>query len=100
MDVLKLTDTSLAGLQQSVTNEARRRSLAATQGRDAASIIRGNEMAKRAASIAAAGQHSILFVGPANRPADVGADDGQPRRGTHDAFEESQPFDLLLVAPT
>ena len=65
MDLMKLTDTSLAGLQQSVTNEARRRSLAATQGRDAASIIRGNEMAKRAASIAAAGQVSILFVGPA-----------------------------------
>jgi hypothetical protein len=43
-----------------------RRASAAVNGHDAASIIHGNEMAKRALVVAAAGNHSILFVGPLN----------------------------------
>lgn len=66
MNLLKLSDVGLAELRQSITNETSRRSQAATKGHDSAAIIWGNEMAKRAISVAAAGKHSILFVGPTN----------------------------------
>ncbi len=66
MNLLTLTDTKLAALHRQAINEIARRSKAAANGHDAASIIRGNEMAKRALVVAAAGNHSILFVGPPN----------------------------------
>ena len=66
MNLLTLTDSKLAALHRQAINEIARRSKAATNGHDAASIIRGNEMAKRALVVAAAGNHSILFVGPPN----------------------------------
>lgn len=66
MDLLKLTDRHLSELHQAVLNEARRRTTINTTGHDPAAIIWGNEMAKRAVQIAAAGQHSILLVGPAS----------------------------------
>lgn len=64
MNLLNLTDQSLAALGQQVTNESRRRTKAAVAGNDAGTVIWGNEMAKRAVTIAAVGKHSILFVGP------------------------------------
>jgi predicted ATPase with chaperone activity len=66
MNLLKLSDKQLAELRQSIDNEAQRRTKAAVNGHDAGNIIYGNELAKRAAMIAAAGNHSILFVGPPN----------------------------------
>ena len=66
MNLLTLTDGTLATLHRQMTNEIARRAKAATNGYDAASIIYGNEMAKRAVVVAAAGSHSILFIGPPN----------------------------------
>ena len=66
MNLLTLTDSKLAALHRQAINEIARRAKAATKGHDPASIIRGNEMAKRALVVAAAGNHSILFVGPPN----------------------------------
>jgi predicted ATPase with chaperone activity len=66
MNLLTLTDDKLATLYRQAMNEIFRRTKAATNGYDAASIICGNEMAKRALLVAAAGGHSILFVGPPN----------------------------------
>lgn len=66
MNLLKFTDARLAGLRQAVANETKRRTMIAVNGHDAGSVIYGNEIAKRAALIAAAGHHSILFVGPSN----------------------------------
>ena len=66
MNLLTLTDSTLAALHRQAANEIARRAKAATNGYDAASIIYGNEMAKRAAVVAAAGNHSILFIGPPN----------------------------------
>jgi predicted ATPase with chaperone activity len=66
MNLLTLTDTKLAVNQRQIANEIARRAKTATNGYDAASIIYGNEMAKRAVVVAAAGNHSILFVGPPN----------------------------------
>jgi predicted ATPase with chaperone activity len=66
MNLLKLSQTELAGMLQAILDEVRRRAKIATTGLDAAAIIHGNEMAKRAVQVAAAGRHSILFVGPAN----------------------------------
>ena len=65
MDLLKFTDTQLAELRQSILNEANRRTCSAVHGHDPLTVIRGNAAAKRALEIAAAGGHSILFVGPA-----------------------------------
>lgn len=66
MNLLTLTDSTLAALHRQATNEIARRAKAATNGHDAASIIHGNEMAKRALVVATAGNHSILFLGPPN----------------------------------
>ncbi|MGO9110782.1 MAG: ATP-binding protein, partial [Thermoguttaceae bacterium] len=53
-------------LHRQAAAEIARRAQAATSGYDAATIIRGNECAKRALLVAAAGNHSILFVGLPN----------------------------------
>jgi predicted ATPase with chaperone activity len=66
MNLLTLSDAKLALLHRQAVNEMARRAKAAVNGHDAASIIHGNEMAKRALVVAAAGNHSILFVGPPN----------------------------------
>src|SRR5208282_4595807 len=66
MNLLALTDDKLAALHRQAANEIARRAKVATNGHDAATIICGNEMAKRALLVAAAGSHSILFVGPPN----------------------------------
>ena len=66
MTLLTLTDAKLAALHRQAANEIARRAKAAINGHDATSIVYGNEMAKRALVVAAAGNHSILFVGPPN----------------------------------
>lgn len=47
MNLLTLTDSKLTALHRQAANEIARRAKAATNGYDAAAIIRGNEMAKR-----------------------------------------------------
>jgi predicted ATPase with chaperone activity len=64
MNLIALNDSKLARLHRQTENEIARRTAAATEGHDAASIVCGNEMAKRALIVAAAGAHSILLVGP------------------------------------
>jgi hypothetical protein len=60
--LFELTDARLAKLLEAGRKEAARRG-AARHAADSASIIRGNEAAKRALLVAAAGAHSILFAG-------------------------------------
>jgi len=66
MNLLTLSDHKLAAFHRQVTIEIERRTKAAINGHDAAAIIRGQEMAKRAVVVAAAGGHSIHLVGPPN----------------------------------
>ncbi len=66
MNIIALTDTRLASLHRQVTNEIERRTKIAANGHDPAAIIYGNELAKRALVVAAAGKHSLLLVGPPN----------------------------------
>ena len=64
MDVLKMSDAKLAETFDAVATEIRRRAAAKTC--DDLTIIKGNEMGKRALAVAIAGKHSIAFVGPPN----------------------------------
>lgn len=64
MDLLRKSDGDLAALYNACCVELRRRASAAKC--DDVSIIRGNELAKRALLVAIAGNHSIVFVGPPN----------------------------------
>jgi predicted ATPase with chaperone activity len=66
MNLITFADTKLADLHRQVTNEMERRARIATTGHDAAAIIFGNEMAKRTVVVAAAGNHSLLLIGPPN----------------------------------
>jgi predicted ATPase with chaperone activity len=63
-NILKLKDERLAELYVQVSTEVRRRAAAAKC--DDVALIRGQEMDKRALLVAAAGKHSILFIGPPN----------------------------------
>lgn len=64
MNVLTMTDRRLAALFDECQTELRRR--ASTYHCDDLAIIRGNEAAKRALTVALAGNHTIVFVGPSN----------------------------------
>lgn len=66
MNLLTTSDDKLTRTRQDIDNELRRRTLVQTDKCDAAAIIYGNELAKRALIVAAAGGHSILFIGPPN----------------------------------
>ena len=64
MNILKKSDIDLAALYNECLDEMRRRFKAASC--DDLALIRGNECAKRALTVALAGNHSILFIGPPN----------------------------------
>jgi hypothetical protein len=64
MNLIALTDMKLARLHRQTANEIARRTTVVANGHDAASIVCGNEAAKRALIVAAAGGHSILLIGP------------------------------------
>ena len=66
MNLLRLPDEKLARLRTRVAEEIGRRTKVSINGHDAAAIIYGNEAAKRALLVAAAGKHSLLCVGPPN----------------------------------
>jgi len=60
--MLNKTDTELSQILEEVKTELLRRANSVKY--DDLSIIRGNEMGKRALLVAITGKHSILFVGP------------------------------------
>lgn len=62
-DVFKLDAHDLERLRQDVAKEIHSRSFLETGGQDLLSLIHGNEMGKRALTVAVAGKHSILFFG-------------------------------------
>jgi len=66
MNLLTLSDHKLASFHRQVTSEIERRTKAAINGHDAAAIIKGQEMGKRAVVVAAAGEHSLHLFGPPN----------------------------------
>jgi len=66
MNLIALTDTKLATLHCQLANEIARRTKATTNGHDAAAIVKGQELAKRAVIVAAAGNHSLPLFGPPN----------------------------------
>jgi len=66
MNLIGMTDTKLASFHRQVTIEIERRTKAAINGHDAAAIIKGQEMAKRAVVVAAAGKHSLHLFGSPN----------------------------------
>jgi predicted ATPase with chaperone activity len=63
MELHKLSNFALSELLQNATSEASRRTICSTEGNDTAKAILSNEHAKRAATVAIAGNHSILFYG-------------------------------------
>lgn len=66
MNLWKLSDCQLAELRRAVTHECGRRLRMAIDGHDAGTVVYGNELAKRAVLVAAAGKHSLLLLGPKN----------------------------------
>lgn len=62
--IYELSDADISAKLRELTEELSRRTQQATGGLDSGQLIRGHEMAKRAVTIAVAGHHSILFVGP------------------------------------
>jgi len=66
MNSIALTDSKLTALYRQVTFEIGRRTKVATNGHDAAAIIKGQEMGKRAVVVAAAGKHSLHLFGAAS----------------------------------
>lgn len=64
LDLYKLHDADLAALLRDVKFELTRRAATSRDGEDTGTIIRGQEMAKRAVMIAAAGNHSLTLIGP------------------------------------
>ncbi len=65
-NIIVLTDTKLASFHRQLGNEIARRTKAATSGQGPAAIVKGQEMAKRAVIVAAAGNHSLHIFGPPN----------------------------------